>query len=298
VRDRLLARRRADEEKENAPALPDQRAPFNLLRQARVLTRRYLAIWRGDYPALLAMLGQSVLVAILLGILFGNVENATNPGLWVNLLFQLAVVSFWFGCNNASKEIVKERTIYTRERDFNIRVASYYCSKLLLLFCFSGVQVLVLAIIVDSWCHPPASFAAQCVFLICLAGAGVALGLAISAVAPTEEMAITLIPMAIIPQILLSGVIAPLSGLSKHLAQWLSTAYWGNRGLSALLPQDKLSQPGMEQGSAVESALVVLIHTVVFVLFALAVLYWQGRRGGMGKLLRRVKATHRRFPGT
>ena len=35
-------------------------------------------------------------------------------------MFLLAVSSFWFGCNNAAKEIVKERTIYTRERDFNL----------------------------------------------------------------------------------------------------------------------------------------------------------------------------------
>ena len=47
----------------------------------------------------------------------------------MNLLFLLAVTSFWFGCNNAAKEIVKERAIYTRERDFNVQVGSYYCSK-------------------------------------------------------------------------------------------------------------------------------------------------------------------------
>ncbi len=209
----------------------------------------------------------------------GQVKRASLA----NELFQLAVVSFWFGCNNAAKEIVKECVIYTRERDFNVRVDSSYCSKFLLLICFSGVQVLVLAIIVNAWCRPPASFVAQCGLLMCLAAAGVALGLAISAVAPTEEMAITLIPMAIIPQILLSGVIAPLSGLSKHLAQWLSTAYWGNRGLSSLLPQDKLRQAGMELGTVPESVLVVLGHSVVFVLFAIMLLYWQGRRSGMGK---------------
>ena len=50
----------------------------------------------------------------------------------------------------------------------------------------------------------------------------IALGLAISAAAPTEEMAITLIPVAILPQIILSGVIAPLTGLSKFLAQTLT----------------------------------------------------------------------------
>src|SRR5205807_810612 len=41
-------------------------------RQTVLLTRRYFAIWRGDYLALLAMFGQSLLVAVLLGILFGD----------------------------------------------------------------------------------------------------------------------------------------------------------------------------------------------------------------------------------
>ena len=83
---------------------------------------------------------------------------------------------------------------------------------------FSGMQVVVLAGIVKSWCDPPGGFAEQWLVLTCLAAAGTALGLAISAAAPTEEMAITLIPVAILPQIILSGVIAPLEGLSKLLA--------------------------------------------------------------------------------
>jgi ABC-type multidrug transport system ATPase subunit/pSer/pThr/pTyr-binding forkhead associated (FHA) protein len=262
-----------------------------LLRQTTLLARRYFAIWRGDYLALLTMLGQSVVVAVLLVILFGQLKQVANPSnpldptgavdfarKSVNLLFLLAVTSFWFGCNNAAKEIVKERAIYTRERDFNIKVVSYYCSKFLLIMLFSGVQVLVLAGIVKLWCDPPGAFAGQCLLLSCLAAAGVALGLLISAVAPTEEMAITLIPVAILPQIILSGVIAPLDGLSKFLAQAFISAYWGNRGLDALLTADQARQAGVEQGEFVSAVLVVLGYAGVFILAALVVLYWQGRR--------------------
>lgn len=273
------------------------------LRQTQILTRRYFAIWRGDYLALLAMLGQSILVAVLLGILFGRltqVADSSNPldptgtanyaRKSVNLLFLLAVTSFWFGCNNAAKEIVKERAIYTRERDFNVKVGSYYCSKFLLIMLFSGLQVLVLAGIVNLWCDPPGGFAQQCLLLTCLAAAGVALGLAISAAAPTEEMAITLIPVAILPQIILSGVIAPLKGLSKSLAQTLITAYWGNRGLDVLLTADQARAAGVERGTLVSALLVVLSHTGVFVVAALAILIWHGRRARLlADLLKRVQ---------
>jgi len=273
------------------------------LRQTHLLTRRYFAIWRGDYLALLAMLCQSVLVAVLLGVLFGQLKplaDASNPldptgavdfaRKSVNLLFLLAVTSFWFGCNNAAKEIVKERAIYTRERDFNVQVGSYYCSKFLLIMLFSGAQVLVLAGIVNLWCDPPGAFAQQCLLLMCLAAAGVALGLAISAVAPTEEMAITLIPVAILPQIILSGVIAPLAGVGKSLAQTLITAYWGNRGLDALLTSEQARAAGVEQGTPGSALVVVLGHAGVFIVAALAVLFWQGRRARLlADLLRRAK---------
>jgi ABC-type multidrug transport system ATPase subunit/pSer/pThr/pTyr-binding forkhead associated (FHA) protein len=279
------------------------------LRQTALLARRYFAIWRGNKTALLAMLGQSLLVAVLLGILFGNLDKAAEPAKEtrarapatpqeaarqqaqraaekadharksVNLLFLLAVTAFWFGCNNAAKEIVKERSIYTRERDFNIQVPSYYFSKFLLLVLFSGLQALLLAGIVKLWCGPPGNFVGQCWLLGCLAVAGVTLGLAISALASSEEMAITLIPVAIIPQIILSGVIAPLSGLSKFLAQAAATVYWGNRGLDGLLSREQANNAGIEQGSFAVAALVVLVHAGLFLAVCVATLFQQGRRG-------------------
>ena len=67
----------AVEEVATAPALPSKRGT-NSFRQTKVLTRRYVSIWRGDRQALLAMLGQSVLVAILLGLVFGDLERSSR----------------------------------------------------------------------------------------------------------------------------------------------------------------------------------------------------------------------------
>ena len=114
-----------------------------------------------------------------------------------------------------------------------------------------------------------------------LALAGVTLGLAISALATTEEMAITMIPMAVIPQIILSGTIAPLEGWSKLMAQIGVSTYWGKRGLDACLPEDvanALPQLRLDQGSTVVAVVVLLAHAAAGVAFALAVLHWQNRR--------------------
>jgi ABC-type multidrug transport system permease subunit len=124
--------------------------------------------------------------------------------------------------------------------------------------------------------------------LACLAAAGNALGLAISAAARTEEMAITLIPVAILPQIILAGVFYPLEGLSKTLAQTIITSYWANRGLYALLTAEQARAAQVEQGSFVNCVLIVLIHAGVFMLTAIVMLFWQGRRAGLLANLVRV----------
>ena len=264
------------------------------VRQTVLLTRRYAAIWRGDYLSLLAMAGQAVVVAVLLGVLFGNLDSLSNKaehaGRSVSLMFLLAVSSFWFGCNNAAKEIVKERTIYTRERDFNLRVGAYYTSKLLLLTTVSWMQTLLLFTIVRIWCRPPGPFIDELAVLLALALAGVTLGLAISALATTEEMAITLIPMVVIPQIILSGTISPLEGWSKWLALVGVSTYWGKRGLDAALPdavaKAVLPLP-LDQHSTGIAVLVLLAHAAAGIVLSVTVLYWQSRRRGLAALLGR-----------
>ena len=215
----------------------------DLPRQAWVLTLRYAAIWRGDPVALIGIVAQAIVVACLLSLLFGNLdalprrttlEEATHAHRRSTLLFLLAVASFWFGCNNSAKEIVKERTIFLREADFNVRVVSYYGSKLTLLTAFSAMQTILLWVITWLVCRPPMGFGDTLVVLLALALAGVAVGLALSSFANTEEMAITLVPLAILPQIILSGAIAPLEGASEWLAASAVTIYWGKQALDAL----------------------------------------------------------------
>ena len=287
VADRLPPQTQATPHATGAPARRIGGRMRQFLRQTILLTSRYAAIWRGDYLSLLAMAGQAIVVAVLLGVLFGDLgaveKKHDHAQRCVNLLFLLAVSSFWFGCNNSAKEIVKERTIYTRERDFNLHVGSYYTSKLLLLTLISWLQTLLLFVIVWFWCGPPGSFAKELLVLLTLALTGVTLGLAISAFAASEEMAITLIPMVIIPQIILSGAISPLEGWSKFLAILGVSTYWGKRGMDACLPENVanavLPPPGLEQHSTGVAVAVLFAHALAAVMIALVLLNWQNRRG-------------------
>jgi ABC-type multidrug transport system ATPase subunit len=240
VVERLPKDRERDEDKDDSSTGreegPRRKGLRVAIRQMGVLTRRYVAIWRGDTPALLALVGQGLLVAILLGIVFGNLDDA-GPLRTRNLLLLLAVSCYWFGCNTAAKELVKERAIYGRERDFNLRVGPYLGSKLIVLALIATVQATVLFAIVRAWCRPPGPIVPQWFALATLAVAGVSAGLVVSALARTEETATALVPMVVIPQIILSGVIADLGdGLARWLANGLVAVRWGQEALDRLSP--------------------------------------------------------------
>lgn len=264
-------------------------------RQARLLCARYWSIWRGSPAALLAMAGQPVLVAVLLMAVFGDVggikEVGTRAARTESLLFLLAVTAFWFGCNNAAKELVKERAIFTRERDFSLLVGSYYLSKLLVLTLFGMVQIVLLYGLVKGYCGPPGAAAGQFLVLAALVAAGTGLGLFLSAVSSSEDVAVSLIPVAVIPQVILSAGIAPLSGAAKVLAQLGITTYWGKRGLDGLLPKDladtartlELAEAELYAGAVA----VILLHMLAYMTAAAVVMTLQGRAAA--RMVQRLK---------
>jgi ABC-type multidrug transport system ATPase subunit len=282
VRDRITVEKEPEDE-EREEREPDERPPVNPFRQAAILTRRYVSIWRSDRLALLAMLGQSLLVAVLLGIVFGRLDSVEDPveraRRTVNLMFLLSVSCFWFGCNNAAKELVKERVIFQRERDINLRIDSYFVSKSVVLVLIALVQVALLFGIVQFWCSPSGSAAWRGVVFAALAIAGTMLGLLISALARTEEVAAALVPIAIIPQIILAGVIAPLKGLGKLLAESFITVRWAERALEALLSDHDQTLLQLDSGRYLWQVAMIAAHAVVFITMTLVTLWREGRPG-------------------
>ena len=130
---------------------------------------------------------------------------------------------------------MKERIIFMRERDANLRVGAYFASKLLVLTLMSVAQSTLLFGLVRAWCDPPGSWSCQWFTLAALATSGTAFGLLISAVARTEEVATALVPIAVLPQIILGGVIAPLSGVARWLSDGFVSVARGQEALERLL---------------------------------------------------------------
>ena len=163
-----------------------------------------------------------MLVALLLVIFYGDLEGISLPDKAFkcgNVVFLLGISCLWFGCNNAAKEIVKERVIYLRERDVNVTIPSYYFSKLFLLGVLCLLQTTLLLGIVKYFTNLPGGFLGQWLSLATLSLVGVSLGLLISAMSKTTDNAVAMVPAVLLPQIILAGVIAPVEGFAKVLAQ-------------------------------------------------------------------------------
>jgi ABC-type multidrug transport system ATPase subunit len=248
----------------------------SFLRQSWVLTRRYVSILRGDPQALLAMLGQGLLIAGLLALVFGKLDDASNRVVQTrSLLLLLAVSCFWFGCNAAAKELVKERIIFHRERAINLRVGAYFASKLIVLAAITIVQVSLLWGIVQWWCRAAVRGDLEWLILSALAVAGTAVGLLISALARSEELATALVPIVVIPQIILAGVIPELNGsLARVIANAFVTVHWAQKALENLLSEEDLALIEKARGNWRGALAVVFLHLVLAASLGLLVL-WQ-----------------------
>lgn len=271
------------------------------VRQAALLTRRAVAILRGDLAMLSAMAGQALLVAFLLILVFGDLsvpEHADNEGLkitvmigdfalpeppghharqTVTLLFLLNLSCLWFGCNAAAKALVAERVIYSRERAVCLRNDGYLLSKLVVLAGVSGLQSMVLFAIVWSYCAPPGDGLAVAMVLLGVTATGTALGLAISAASPTEDSAVSLIPMCLIPQIILADALVRLNGFAEWLGRLFTSAYWGQRALIAQIPEETAELAGHDPMAGWQALCVLGVHFGVFLLATWAVLHWRGQ---------------------
>lgn len=146
-------------------------------------------------------------------------------------VFFLVVSAIWFGTSNAAREIVKERSIYLRERMVNLGLLNYVMSKFVLLSLFCVVQcsmLLGIVFFVLGFAGGVPAFLQMLGALVTTAIAAVGIGLLLSTLVTSSEAAMALTPIALIPQVVLGGVMVPATTIPK--LSWLMyviPARWG-----------------------------------------------------------------------
>ncbi|HJZ45683.1 MAG TPA: FHA domain-containing protein [Roseiflexaceae bacterium] len=234
------------------------RAPkVSPLRQFGILARRYFDLIAQDRRNLLILLLQAPIIGLLLMLVAKSDAIVGEKALASEakkVLFMLATVAVWFGIINAAREITKESAIYRRERLANLRIGPYVLSKIVVLTLLVFVQSLILLFMVGLKVELPATGVLMpawielfvTTFLTSLAG--LAMGLAISSSSSTPDRAISVVPLALIPQILFAGVIFSLGdGFTiQRLLSWFTVSRWAMDAYGTTVNLNELPfQPGM-----------------------------------------------------
>ena len=216
------------------------------LRQLRLLLSRELYLTMADRSNTILFLLQAPIIALILGQLFPEdvlslTQTLNSQGKFPvmeapTMLFMLVVASLFFGAVNSCRELVKERSIFIRERLLGVRPELYFLSKTILLGLKGLVSVGLLLGGVSLFIPLPwttEEFMLAIGFCWATYMGGVGLGLVLSALAGTAEQATTLVTVVLIVQLMLSGAFIPADSMSPPLAQLsvLAVCRWGLAGL-------------------------------------------------------------------
>jgi hypothetical protein len=178
------------------------------LHQFKVLARRDWELKFGDRGQTLLLFLQAPLVALLVALM------ASEPN-QIQTIFMAMFAALWFGCSNAVREIVDEQTIYKRERQTGLKIPSYVFSKLSVLSFVALVQcvsvVAILLFVKHALALRPGEILGGIGIMFLVAVNGTLIGLVISSVVSTPEKALTLFPLVLIPELLLSGLFLPVN---------------------------------------------------------------------------------------
>ncbi|MCC6214886.1 MAG: ATP-binding cassette domain-containing protein [Polyangiaceae bacterium] len=232
--------------------------------QFGLLLSRYFRVKTRDVSGTVIMLAQAPIIGVLLALVFGGQKDAvpywclgalqelarkaggaggdvlgglTPTADHSGALFFLVVSAVWFGTSNAAREIVSERAIYLRERMVNLKLLNYVLSKFLLLSAFCVVQCTVLLGIVFfalGFHGGPQAFGIELAVLIVTAMNSVAIGLLLSTLVMSAEAAMALTPIALIPQVVLGGLMVPITtNPLLEYPMYAVPARWGFQGVVA-----------------------------------------------------------------
>lgn len=250
-------------QKQKAAQTEPQKGPrVNALRQFAVLTRRYLDLVFRDRLLLTVLLAVMPIIGILLVLISGShwlvgdteaeitqqliaemAGGATSASyLIVNksqtMLFMIALAAVLLGLFAAAYEIVKESSIFQRERMVTLKLWPYLLSKVVVLSAFAIVQSFLLLLVVGLKVRFPAggvflpAFIEMYVSVVLGILAAILMGLFISAIAPNSNTVIYIVLLVLFYQIIFAGVIFELGGVAGQLSKFTLTR-WTMEGLGS-----------------------------------------------------------------
>ncbi|HSG45419.1 MAG TPA: FHA domain-containing protein [Anaerolineales bacterium] len=147
-----------------------------------------------------------------------------------------------------SNDLVKERSIYLRERMVNLRVLPYLFNKVAIYSVFVVVQVVLYLVIVSFGVDIPEKglylngYLELFLTLYLTMMAGISFGLIISAVSRSTEMAIYILTMLLFFQFFFAGAVFDLRGNKFEPMSYFSTTRWSLTALGVTIGMDEIAE--------------------------------------------------------
>jgi hypothetical protein len=141
----------------------------------------------------------------------GALAVVSNEPDEVTLFFILSVACLWVGASAAVREIVDERDLLRNEMRAGLSVASYVSAKLVYCAALALVDGFLLAFALNIAGRLQGHLMGDWTACALLVFAGAGIGLAISALCASTQTAMTILPLALIPQVMLSGFVFPVA---------------------------------------------------------------------------------------
>ncbi len=160
------------------------------------------------------------LLAFLSAFIFRSDIDLVQNQAYPNFLFFMLISGIFFGLIGSVFEIIKDRSTVQRERLGGVSLFGYYVSKYFVLTFFGFIQTILYNIIGMVFLHIPLALVAFNSFVMLLTVIiSISFGLFISSLTRSTLIASNLIPILIIPQILLGGLI-PYANMDKSIYLW------------------------------------------------------------------------------
>ncbi len=165
------------------------------------------------------------------------------------VLFLMVAASVWFGMIAACREIVGEFHILRREARSCLRLLPYLVSKPAVLSVLLGIQTTALSLIVAPALLGVAfsGLAMICLILWLAALGSACLGLLVSSASFTTRVALTAVPVLLVPQLILGGLLRGPASMDQgaYVSRLLSALMTQRWAFEACLAVDRYAGSGV-----------------------------------------------------
>lgn len=206
------------------------------IQQTKIYIRKNFRLFMNqkDWKFILIAAVISFLVCSIVGENMFNTYEDTKSG-----FFAIISAAIWIGIFNSIQRICKEHNTITSEYRSGLHISSYILSHVIFDFFICLIQSIILMIICCVFIDFPsdgiitAAIPEYFITLFLVIWGADIMGIMISSVASTPNVAMTAMPFVLILQLVMSGVLFILEGWSETVAN-ITFSKWGMSALGSI----------------------------------------------------------------